>query len=83
MVKNPSANAGDTRDLGSIPGSGRVRGVRSGNHSGILAGKFHGRGSLAGYSLWGRKELDTIEQLSTYILLYINMVHLLQLTNQC
>ena len=23
MVKNPTANAGDTRDVGSIPGSGR------------------------------------------------------------
>ena len=27
MVKNPSANAGDTRDTGSIPGLGRSPGV--------------------------------------------------------
>ena len=27
MVKNPSANAGDTRDAGLIPGSGRFLGV--------------------------------------------------------
>ena len=26
MVKNPPANAGDIRDTGSIPGSGRSRG---------------------------------------------------------
>ena len=26
MVKNPPANAGDTRDMGSIPGSGRSPG---------------------------------------------------------
>ena len=26
MVKNPSANAGDIRDVGSIPGSGRSPG---------------------------------------------------------
>ena len=26
MVKNPSANSGDTRDLGVIPGSGRSPG---------------------------------------------------------
>ena len=26
MVKNPPANAGDVRDVGSIPGSGRSRG---------------------------------------------------------
>ena len=31
MVKNPPANAGDTRDMGSIPGSGRSPGVRNGN----------------------------------------------------
>ena len=27
----------------------------------FLPGKFHGRGSLGGYSPWGRKELDTTE----------------------
>ena len=31
MVKNPSANAGDTRDMGFIPESGRSPGVRNGN----------------------------------------------------
>ena len=31
MVKNPAANAGDARLWGPIPGSGRSRGVRSGN----------------------------------------------------
>ena len=31
MVKNLPANAGDTRDLGSIPGSGRFSGVGNGN----------------------------------------------------
>ena len=30
-------------------------------HSGILAGKSHGQRSLAGYSPWGRKELDMTE----------------------
>ena len=30
-VKNPPANAGDARDMGSIPGSGRVLGGRHGN----------------------------------------------------
>ena len=28
MVKNPTANAGDTRDVGLIPGSGRAPGGR-------------------------------------------------------
>ena len=31
MVKNPPANAGDTRDAGLIPGLGRSPGVRNGN----------------------------------------------------
>ena len=31
MVKNPPANAGDARDIGSIPGSGRSRGEENGN----------------------------------------------------
>ena len=31
MVKNPPANAGDTRDVGSIRGSGRSLGVGNGN----------------------------------------------------
>ena len=31
MVKNPSANAGDVRDSGSIPGSGRPPGGGHGN----------------------------------------------------
>ena len=30
-------------------------------HSSILAGESHGQRSLAGYSSWGCKELDTIE----------------------
>ena len=31
----------------------------------LLPGKFHGQRSLAGYSPWGHKELDTAERLST------------------
>ena len=30
---------------------------------GFLPGESHGQRSLAGYSPWGRKELDTTEQL--------------------
>ena len=32
----------------------------------FLPGKSHGQRSLAGYSLWGRKELDTTERLSDF-----------------
>ena len=31
VVENPPANAGDTRDMGSIPGSRRSPGVGNGN----------------------------------------------------
>ena len=31
VVKNPSANAGDVRDMGSIPGLGRSPGEENGN----------------------------------------------------
>ena len=31
VVKNPPANAGDTGDVDSIPGSGRSRGVGNGS----------------------------------------------------
>ena len=37
MVKNPPARAGDTKDEGSIPGSGRSPGVGNATHSSIPA----------------------------------------------
>ena len=58
-VKNLPANAGDARDVGSIPGLGRSPGVGSGNHSNILAWKILDRGLW-----WGYKESDMTEWLS-------------------
>ena len=40
VVKNPPANTGDPRDVGSIPGLGRSPGIGSGTHSNILAWKI-------------------------------------------
>ena len=54
--KESTCNAGDTGDLDLIPGSGRSLGGRHGNPLQSL---------LPGESLWGVKELDTTEQLST------------------
>ena len=64
MVKNPPANAEDTRDEGSIPGSGRSSGEGKGNQSAsvFLPGEFHEQRSLVGYSLWGHKKSDMTEQ---------------------
>ena len=39
MIKNPPAKAGDTRDAGSIPGSGRSLGGGNGNLLRILVQK--------------------------------------------
>ena len=50
VVKNPPANAGDIRDVGSIPGSGRFPG---GGHGNPLQyswpGESHGQRSLVEY----------------------------------
>ena len=51
VVKNPPADAGDVRDLGSIPGSGRSPGGGHGNPLQYSCpGDSHGQSSLAGYS---------------------------------
>ena len=58
MVKNPRANAGDARNMGSILGSGRSPGEGNGNLLPIvLLGKSHAQRNLEGYSSWGHKEL--------------------------
>ena len=62
MVKNLPANAGDIRDVSSIPGLGRSPGGESmTTHSSILTWRIHRQRSLTGYSLYGCKELDTTE----------------------
>ena len=65
VVKNLATSAGDTRDVGSIPGSGRSPGEREWQHTPIfLPGEFHGQRSLMGHTPWSCKELATIEQLT-------------------
>ena len=62
VVKNLHPNAEDIRNVGLIPGLGRSPG---GGHDNPLQYSClenpHGERSLADYSLWGRKEWDTIE----------------------
>ena len=59
MGKESICNAGDTGDMGSIPGSGRAPAGRHGNpvQYSCLENP-HGQRSLAGYGLWDHKELD-------------------------
>ena len=61
MVKNPPTNAGDTRNAGLIPRSGRSRGRAQQPTLVILPGDSDGQWSLVGYSPWGRSESDTTE----------------------
>ena len=51
FLKNPPANAGDTRDVGSIPRSGRSPGGGNGHPlQYFLPEKSYGQRRLAGYS---------------------------------
>ena len=62
VVKNPPANAGESRDAGLIPGSGIFPEGGSGNplQYSCLENP-HGQRILVGYSPWGHKESDTTE----------------------
>ena len=54
VVKNLPDNAGDTGDLGSIPGSGSSPGKGNGNPLQYTClEKSHGQSSLVGCSPWG------------------------------
>ena len=60
VVNNPSANAGDLRDMGSILGGEDP--LEEGISTPVfLPGESHGQRSLAGYSPWGCKESDMTE----------------------
>ena len=61
MVKNPPANAGDIRDVGSILGSGRSPGGGNGNPLQFLPGESHGQRTLEVYSPQDRTESDVTE----------------------
>ena len=57
VAKRLPASAGDRRDAGLIPVSGRERLLTAV----FLPGESHGQRHLGGYSPWGHKELDTTQ----------------------
>ena len=59
LVKNPPASARYIRDVGSIPGSGKIPWWRAQQPTLVFStGESHGQRNLASSSRWGRKELD-------------------------
>ena len=74
-IKNPPASAGDSRDMGSIPGLEASLEEENGNplQYSCLKNSMHTR-RLVDYRPRGRKELDTTEQLSiqsTWVALFL------------
>ena len=67
QIKNLPANAGDTRDTGSISVSGRSPGEGNSNplQDSCLENPMDKR-SLVGYSPRGRRDLDTAERAHTH-----------------
>ena len=64
MAKNPPVNAGDTGDIGLIPGLGPSPEERNGNPLQYpCLENPHGQGSLVGCKPWGCKESDMTELL--------------------
>ena len=67
VVKNPPANTGDHQRLRFDPWVRKFSWRRKWQPTPVfLPGEFHEQRSLAGYSPWGCKELDTTERLSTH-----------------
>ena len=67
MVKNPSVNAEDIRDLGSIPRSEKIPWRRAWQRTpAFLPGESHGQRSLAGYIPYGCKSQTRLKPLSTH-----------------
>ena len=61
--------------MGSVPGLGRSPGGGHGNSLQYSCLENpHGQRILVGNSLWGRKELDTTEQLSTVYMLINSLI---------
>ena len=58
VIKNLPTNAGNTWDLGLIPGSGRSLGGKWSPTPVFLPGESHGQRSLVGYRPYDRKVLD-------------------------
>ena len=66
MVKNPPANAGDVRDVGSVPGSGRSPGGGNGNPLQYSSRRIPLTEEARGPQATESQESDTTEGLSMH-----------------
>jgi len=68
VVKNLSAKAGNVKDAGSIPGSGRFSWRRAWQSTPVfLPGEVPGQRSVAGYSPWGHSLCDSTLVASVFL----------------
>ena len=73
--KQPACKAGDTGDVGLIPGSGGPPGGGNGNPLEYSFLKIPiNRGAWAGYSSKGHKELDMTDRLKTHLFNHISPI---------
>ena len=67
-MKKPPANAGDTRDTGSTPGSERSPEVGNGKPTPVFfPEESHGQKSLVGYSPWGHSQTRLSDEHFTWL----------------
>ena len=66
VVKDLPATTRAAGDTGSVPRLGRSTAGNGNPLQYSCLGKSHGQRSLEGCSLWGHKEFDTTERLSTH-----------------
>ena len=69
--KESTCSAGAAGNIGSIPGLGRSPGEGNGNPLQYSCLENSMERSLVGYSPWGHKELDTTEQVTLSLSLFI------------
>ena len=85
VERNLPANAGDLRDAGLIPGSGRSPGTGNNNsNQHYCLGTLTDRGAWqAGYSPQGREELGMTEYAHTHVYVYQTYTIQQKLTRWC
>ena len=74
VVKNPPANAGQARNVDSIPGSGRFPGEETATHSSTLSWKSPWTEEPGGLQSMGRKESDTTERMFQFSLVTVVII---------